>query len=93
VQRYVKAWKASRPTSPAIKHAFVLLLFPAGETCQFDWSHERTVIGGVVQVVKVAHNRTFAFFGGLLKRKVYDNLKTLVDAIFIGRMSVSNNDK
>jgi transposase len=57
VQRYVKAWKASRSASPAIKQAFVPLLFPAGETCQFDWSHERVVIAGVEQVVKVAHFR------------------------------------
>ncbi|WP_367155150.1 hypothetical protein [Methylomonas sp. HYX-M1] len=40
VPRFVKTWKASRSASPAIKQAFVPLLFPAGETCQFDWSHE-----------------------------------------------------
>ena len=111
VQRYVKAWKASRSASPSIKQAFVPLLFPAGETCQFDWSHERAVIGGVEQVVKVAHfrlsysrqmfvaaypretqemvldahNQAFAFFGGVPKRMVYDNLKTVVDAIFVGK--------
>jgi transposase len=88
----------------------VPLLFPAGETCQFDWSHERVVIAGVEQVVKVAHfrlsysrqmfvaaypretqemvldahNRAFAFFGGVPKRMVYDDLKTVVDAIFVG---------
>lgn len=47
VPRYVKAWKASRSSSPAIKQAFVPLLFPACKTCQFDWSHERVVLGGV----------------------------------------------
>ena len=47
VQRYVKAWKASRSSSPAIKQAFVPLVFPACKTCQFDWSHERVVLGGV----------------------------------------------
>ncbi len=57
VQRYVKSWKALRSAALAIKQAFVPLLFPAGETCQFDWSHERVVIAGVEQVVKVAHFR------------------------------------
>ncbi len=111
VQRYVKAWKASRSSSPSIKQAFVPLQFPVGETCQFDWSHERAVIGGVEQVVKVAHFRLsysrqmfvaaypretqemvldahgqdFAFFGGVPKRMVYDNLKMVVDTIFVGK--------
>lgn len=111
VQRYVKRWKKKRVTSPAIKQAFVPLCFPAGETCQFDWSHETAVIGGVEQTVKVAHfrlsysrqmiviaypretqemvldahNQAFTFFGGVPKRMVYDNLKTVVDAIFVGK--------
>lgn len=87
------------------------LYFPPGETCQFDWSHETAVIGGIEQVVKIAHfrltysrkmfvvaypretqemvldahNQAFAFFGGVPKRMVYDNLKTVVDAIFVGK--------
>ena len=111
VQRYVKDWKQSRSGSPSIKQAFVPLAFPPGETCQFDWSHETVVIGGVEQVIKVAHfrlsysrqmfvmaypretqemvldahNQAFAFFGGVPKRMVYDNLKTVVDAIFVGK--------
>jgi len=32
-----------------------------------------------------AHNQAFAFFGGVPKRMVYDNLKTVVDAIFSGK--------
>ncbi len=31
--------------------------FPAGETCQFDWSHEYVILGGVLHTVKVAHFR------------------------------------
>ena len=111
VQRYVKDWKQSRSGSPTTKQAFVPLAFPPGETCQFDWSHETAVIGGVEQVIKVAHfrlsysrqmfvmaypretqemvldahNQAFAFFGGVPKRMVYDNLKTVVDAIFVGK--------
>jgi transposase len=32
-----------------------------------------------------AHNRAFAFFGGVPQRMVYDNLKAVVDAIFTGK--------
>ena len=111
VQRYVKGWKKNRSASPSIKQAFVPLAFPAGETCQFDWSHETVELGGVVQTIKVAHfrlsysrqmfvvaypretqemvldahNQAFAYFGGVPKRMVYDNLKTVVDAIFAGK--------
>ncbi|MBT9491218.1 MAG: transposase, partial [Paucibacter sp.] len=31
------------------------------------------------------HNRAFAFFGGVPQRLIYDNLKTVVDAILIGK--------
>jgi hypothetical protein len=30
---------------------------PPGEACQFDWSHEEVILGGVSQKVKVAHFR------------------------------------
>jgi len=111
VQRHVKDWKRQQSSSPTIKQAFIPLAFPPGETCQFDWSHETAVIGGVEQTVKVAHfrltysrqmfviaypretqemvldahNQAFAFFGGVPKRMVYDNLKTVVDTIFVGK--------
>jgi hypothetical protein len=32
-----------------------------------------------------AHIRAFAYFGGVPKRMMYDNLKTVVDAIFVGK--------
>lgn len=32
-----------------------------------------------------AHNKASAFFGGVPKRMVYDNLKTAVGAIFVGK--------
>ena len=57
IQRFVKEWKAARSEVPKITQAFVLLIFPPGETGQFDWSHETVVLGGVEQVVKVAHFR------------------------------------
>ena len=32
-----------------------------------------------------AHNRAFAFFGGVPRKVIYDNLKTVVDAVFAGK--------
>jgi transposase len=32
-----------------------------------------------------AHDRAFAFFRGTCTRGIYDNMKTAVDAVFIGR--------
>jgi len=32
-----------------------------------------------------AHDKAFAFFGGACTRGIYDNMKTAVDAIFVGR--------
>lgn len=37
------------------------------------------------EMVLDAHNKAFACFGGVPKRMVYDNLKTMVDAIFVGK--------
>lgn len=109
VQRFVKAWKAQRPG--ASTDAFVPLVFAPGDACQFDWSHEHVILGGVAQVVKLAHfrlahsrqmflaaypresqemvfdahNRAFAFFGGVPLRMIYDNPKAIVETIFSGK--------
>lgn len=37
------------------------------------------------EMVFDAHDRAFAFFGGACARGIYDNMKTAVDTIFIGR--------
>jgi transposase len=37
------------------------------------------------EMVFDAHDRAFAFFGGVPVRMVYDNLKTVVEAIFVGK--------
>lgn len=37
------------------------------------------------EMVFDAHNRAFAFFGGVPKRMVYDNLKAVVEAILVGK--------
>jgi transposase len=34
------------------------------------------------EMVLDAHNRAFAFFGGVPRKVIYDNLKTVVDAVF-----------
>ena len=37
------------------------------------------------EMVFDAHNRAFAFFKGTCTRGIYDNMKTAVDAVFIGK--------
>jgi transposase len=37
------------------------------------------------EMVLDAHSKAFAFFGGVPKRMVYDNLKTVVDAVLVGK--------
>jgi len=111
VQRFALNWKQQAGIRASTMQAFVPLAFPAGDTCQFDWSHEVVVLGGVMQTIKVAHFRlaysrqmfivaypretqemvldahvrAFSFFDGVPRRMVYDNLKTVVDAILVGK--------
>src|ERR1700685_2459577 len=42
------------------------------------------------EMVFDAHNRAFAFFGGVPQRMVYDNLKEVVDTIFTGKERLFN---
>ena len=37
------------------------------------------------EMVLDAHNKAFVFFGGVPLRMVYDNLKTVVDTVFVGK--------
>lgn len=37
------------------------------------------------EMVFDAHDKAFAFFGGACARGIYDNMKTAVDAIFVGK--------
>src|SRR6516165_10620552 len=96
VRRYAKRWRAER--GAAIAEAFVPLSFAPGEAYQFDWSHEVALINGTTVTVKVAHvrlcysrmvfdahNRAFAFFKGNCTRGIYDNMKTAVETVFIGK--------
>jgi transposase len=42
------------------------------------------------EMVFDAHDRAFAFFRGTCTRGIYDNMKTAVDAVFVGRQRVYN---
>ncbi len=42
------------------------------------------------EMVFDAHNRAFAFFGGVPRRMVYDNLKAVVETIFTGKERLFN---
>ncbi len=57
IQRFVQDWKQQPNHNLSTKQVFVPFAFPAGETCQFDWSQETVSLGGVVQTIKVAHFR------------------------------------
>ena len=37
------------------------------------------------EMVFDAHDKAFAFFGGACARGIYDNMKTAVDTILVGR--------
>jgi hypothetical protein len=62
----------------------VPLSFAPGEAYQFDWSHEMITLQGLPVMIKAAH-MTFEFYGGACQRGIYDNMKTAVEAIFIGK--------
>jgi len=55
VQRFVKAWKDE--SAGLANQAYVPLVFAPGEACQFDWSHEQVVLGGIGVKIKLAHFR------------------------------------
>jgi transposase len=54
VRRHLREFERRRHP---IATAFIPQSFAAGEAYQFDWSHEHVEVGGVDQVVKVAHVR------------------------------------
>ncbi len=114
VRRYAQRWRQEHSAESGA--AFVPLIYPSGESYQFDWSHEIVILDGVTTEVKVAHMRlchsrmsflraylreaqemvfdahdkAFAFFRGACERGIYDNMKTAVDAIFVGKERAFN---
>jgi transposase len=55
VQRYVKKWRVERGREP--DQCYIPLRFAPGEAYQFDWSHEKAILAGIPQTIKVAHFR------------------------------------
>lgn len=114
VERTVKKWRQQR--GRAAEQVFIPLTFALGEAYQFDWSHEKVILAGMIQIVKVAHfrlchnrmffvvaypresqemvfdahNKAFAFFDGACRRGIYDNLKTAVDRVLLGKQRKFN---
>ncbi len=54
VRRHMRAFERRRHP---IATAFIPQTFAPGEAYQFDWSHEHVELGGIEQLVKVAHVR------------------------------------
>ena len=53
VQSYAKKWREERGREP--EHCYIPLCFDLGDAYQFDWSHEKAILGGIPQSIKVAH--------------------------------------
>src|SRR5271155_3325227 len=79
VRRYAGRWSKERGHSRAA--AYVPLSFAAGEAYPFDWRQE---------MVFDAHDRAFALFKGACGRGIYDNMKTAVETIFVGKKRLYN---
>ena len=54
VQRFVKKWHLE---VGKVGKAYVPLFYSPGEAYQFDWSQETVELGGIIQILKVAHFR------------------------------------
>jgi transposase len=55
VRRYARRWRDEHGSNP--EQCYIPLRFDPGEAYQFDWSHEKAIIAGVPQTIKVAHFR------------------------------------
>jgi hypothetical protein len=45
------------------------------------------------ELVFDAHDKAFQFYGGVCRRGIYDNMKTAVEAIFVGKPPTSRRDQ
>ena len=50
----------------------------------------RTYFRETQEMVFDAHDRAFAFYGGVCRRGIYDNLKAAVETVFVGRARTYN---
>lgn len=55
VQRYAKSWRENQGRTPG--ECYIPLHFDPGDAYKFDWSHEKAIIDGIPQTVKIAHFR------------------------------------
>jgi transposase len=55
IQGYAKKWQEERGREP--EQCYRPLRFDPGDACQFGWSHEQAIIGGIPQTIKAAHFR------------------------------------
>ncbi len=78
IQRYVKKWRTNKGKTS--KSAYIPLHFEAGDAYQFDWSHESVVLGGVAQVVKVAHFRLSHSRQSFIVAYPRESLEMVIDA-------------
>ena len=78
VQRYVKRWRTDHGKTS--KSAFIPLHFEPGDAYQFDWSHESVILGGVAQVVKVAHFRLSHSRQSFVAAYPRESLEMVIDA-------------
>jgi transposase len=58
--------------------------------CHSRMSFLRAYLREAQEMVFDAHDKAFAFFRGACERGIYDNMKTAVDAIFIGKERAFN---
>ena len=55
VQRYAKKWREEKGRGQ--EQCYIPLRFDPGDAYQFDWSHEKAILSGIPQTIKVAHFR------------------------------------
>jgi len=84
VRRYARRWSRERGASTA--SAYVPLSFAPGEAYQFVRAYSRET----QEMVFDAHDRAFALFKGTCSRGIYDNMKTAVETIFVGKDRLYN---
>lgn len=78
IQRYIKKWRTSHGKTST--SAFIPLHFESGDAYQFDWSHESVILGGVAQVVKVAHFRLSHSRQSFIAAYPRESLEMVIDA-------------
>ncbi len=81
VRRYAQARQRKRGTGSS--DAYIPLIYAPGEAYQFAFV--RAYPRQAQEMVFDAHDKAFAFYRGTCQRGIYDNMRTAVDALLIGR--------